>query len=153
MSTRTRIRATTVYSSKKRSTITYAAPAWMTFLSDSSLQKLDKVERRALSVIFPGKSYEDALEAANLPSLRAFCGCMLKETFYKILGDLNHPLYARSMAPVKPYQKNVSFCFYFIFSKWLYCICTVHTSHICSRFAACQLIKAYTVDSYAQRTR
>ncbi len=83
-----------LYSSKIRSTMAYAAPAWITFLSNSSLRKLDKVESRALSVIFPGKSYKEALEAANLPSLRSFCGGILKDTFYKILCDLNHPLHA-----------------------------------------------------------
>ena len=84
-----------MYCCKIRSIATYAAPAWITFLSESQLNKLERVEKYALKAIFPEKNYIDALKAAGILSLREFCVKLIRETFYKILNNPKHPLHNR----------------------------------------------------------
>jgi len=84
-----------LYCCKIRSIATYAAPAWITFLSETQLNKLERVEKYALKAIFPEKNYIDALKAAEISSLREFCVKLIRETFYKILNNPKHPLHNR----------------------------------------------------------
>ena len=97
-----------LYCCKIRSITTYAAPAWITFLSESQLKKLDRVEKHAMKAFFPEKNYIDALRAAKILSFREFCVKLVQETFYKIVNNPNHPLHSRLPERSKRPTRNTS---------------------------------------------
>ena len=47
----------------------YACPAWHTSLTKHDTDTLENIQKRAMSVIFPGLNYHDALKTSRLPTL------------------------------------------------------------------------------------
>ena len=47
----------------------YACPAWHTSLTKHDTDTLENIQKRAISVIFPGLKYHDALKTSKLPTL------------------------------------------------------------------------------------
>ena len=100
-----------LYCYKIRSIATYAALAWITFLSEIQLKKLDRVEKHTLKAIFAENNYMyiDALrEGAKILSFREFCVKLIQETFYKIVNNSNHPLHRRLPERSKRPTRNTS---------------------------------------------
>ena len=81
------------YISNIRSVLSYGAPAWYTLLSDSNKAKLERIQKTAVNVMLPEFSYEEALEALNLPTLNEFLFLLSDSHFSKILNDISHPLH------------------------------------------------------------
>jgi hypothetical protein len=93
-----------LYCSKIRSVLTYAAPAWITFLSEHQLLRLEKVERTAMKIIFPEMQYAVALQLAKINSLRVFCGKLIQQLFSKVVNNPCHPLHCK--LPTKSSRKT-----------------------------------------------
>ena len=47
----------------------YACPAWHTSLTKHDTKTLENIQKRAMSVIFPGLNYHGALKTSKLPTL------------------------------------------------------------------------------------
>ena len=58
---------------------------------------LERVEKRALSIICPGLAYREALKSLNIDSILDYIANLCKKTFSSIANDPAHRLY--SMLP------------------------------------------------------
>ena len=47
----------------------YAFPAWHTSLTKNDTETLGNIQKRAMSIIFPGINYHEALKISKLPTL------------------------------------------------------------------------------------
>ena len=70
--------------------ISYGAPAWYCFLSDTNKQK------SCINVILPKFNYDEALKAVNLPKLNKFIFDISECHFCKILHNVHYPLQPKS---------------------------------------------------------
>ncbi len=59
-----------IYKSKVRSLLEYACEAWQPGLTDYLESDIERIQKRALKIIFPTKSYENALADCKLDTLR-----------------------------------------------------------------------------------
>ena len=59
--------------------------------------ELERVQKRALAIIFPGIDYSDALVSAELPSIERYNENICKKTFNSILNDKSNRL--RNLLP------------------------------------------------------
>ena len=59
--------------------------------------ELERVQKRALAIIFPGIDYSDALFSAELPSIERYNENICKKTFNSILNDKSNRL--RNLLP------------------------------------------------------
>ena len=82
------------YLSNIRSIISYAAPAWYTFLSSNNKIKLEKIQRTATRIIHPDISYEDRLLLLNIPKFDDFISNTCASHFTKVARDKTHPLFS-----------------------------------------------------------
>ena len=85
----------TFYCSNIRSLLSYAAPAWFSMLSDTDMGKLEKVQHAATRVMLPHLDYEERLQVLDIPTLQKFLLDISERHFYKIVGDVSHPLHNR----------------------------------------------------------
>ena len=83
------------YISNIRSVMSYAAPCWYTFLSDTNKQRLETIQKTAVKVILPEFSYEEILIALNLPTINDFLFNLADGHFSKVLSNPSHPLHDR----------------------------------------------------------
>ena len=74
----------TIYFSLVRSMLEYACPVWHTTLPQYLSDKIEKVQKRAFRIIYPGRSYDDALIAAQCPRLVDRRQTLCRKTFKKI---------------------------------------------------------------------
>ena len=58
-----------VYTYNIRSVLEYAAQVWQDNISAYFSDAIESIQRRALRIIFPNSSYQQALDQANLTSL------------------------------------------------------------------------------------
>ena len=70
-----------------RSTLDYACPVFHHSLPMYQQVELERVQRRALSCIFPRVHYSDALQLAGLESIRAHQGKLTEHLFKSIVND------------------------------------------------------------------
>ena len=83
------------YTSNVRSVITYGAPAWYCFLSDTNKQRLENMQKSCINVMLPEFNYDEALIALDIPKLNKFLFDISECHFSKILNNVHHPLYDR----------------------------------------------------------
>ena len=74
----------TIYFSLVRSVLEYACPVLHTNLPQYLSDKIEKVEKRAFRIIYPGRSYDDALIAAQCPRVMDGRQTLCRKTFKKI---------------------------------------------------------------------
>ena len=82
----------TFYISNVRSVITYGAPSWYGFPSDSNKQRLENLQKSCTNVILPKLNYDEALIALALPKLNKFLFDISDCHFSTVLKNLHHPL-------------------------------------------------------------
>jgi hypothetical protein len=85
----------TFYCSNVRSIITYAAPAWYSFLTSKDKLQLEKIQRAATRVIYPDSSYEQRLNLLHLPTISSFINNISIAHFTRICTNSAHPLFNR----------------------------------------------------------
>ena len=85
------------YTSCIRSLLTYASPVFFYALPIYLKEDLERVEKRALSIICPGLAYREALKFLHIDSILDYIANLCKKTFSSIANDPAHRLY--SMLP------------------------------------------------------
>ena len=75
-----------------RSSLDHTCPVFHYSLPKHLQLKLDRVQRRALSFIFPRVHYSDALQSAGLESIRANQGNLTEHLFKSIVNDTRHQI-------------------------------------------------------------
>ena len=71
----------------------YAAPVFHYSLPKYSMGELEHVQKRAMSIICPGRSYNEALDIMNCKELAIHNDEICKTLFDTIVNDNNHRLY------------------------------------------------------------
>ena len=89
----------------------YACPAWHTSLTKHATETLENRQKRAMSVIFPGLKYHDALKTSKLPTLSTRRDLLCKAFFMQVSKPdhkLNYLLEKRHEYPyeLRHNQKN-----------------------------------------------
>ena len=80
------------YKSTVRSAVEYACPVWHTGLTTEQTDRIESVQRRALRIIDPGLSYNEALTLTGLETLHARRERMSQSFFLKTLAP-DHKLH------------------------------------------------------------
>ena len=73
-----------------RSVIDYAVPVFHYALPAYLMQELERVQKRAMRIIWPGMEYQHALVLTNLPSVAEHYSDIYKRTFESIFNDSGH---------------------------------------------------------------
>ena len=81
------------YVSCIRSVLIYAAPVFYFALPQYLQRELERVQKRALSIISPGKVYDEALEAAGVVPLITHIDAICSTFFQAIVQTPNHRLH------------------------------------------------------------
>ena len=70
----------------------YAVPAFHFSLPKYLMQELERVQKRAMSIICPGVSYHEALVIINFKELVTHRDEIFESLFHTIVNDNNHRL-------------------------------------------------------------
>ena len=81
------------YSSCIRSIMDHAVPAFHFSLAKYLMQALERIQKRAMSIICPGVSYHEALVIMNFKELATHHDEICESLFHTIANDNNHRLY------------------------------------------------------------
>ena len=73
----------TIYCALVRSVFEYACQVWSSSVQSHLKQQLERVQKRALRIIFPGSDYEKAPCRGSIPSLSERRLCLCNKTFDK----------------------------------------------------------------------
>ena len=87
------------YSSCIRSIMDYAVPAFHFSLPKYLMQELERIQKRAMSIICPGENYHEALVIMNFKELATHHDEICESLFHTIVNDNNHRLYKLLPAP------------------------------------------------------
>ena len=82
----------TVYTTVVRPTLEYACPAWSTSLTLGLQSDMERVQRRAMNIIYPNTTYTEALANAQLPSLKQR-RAQICEHFFTQIEEPQHKLH------------------------------------------------------------
>ena len=87
------------YSRCIRSIMDYAVPAFQFSFPKYLMQELEHIEKRAMSIICPGVSYDEALVIMTFKELATHRDDTCKSLFHTIVNNNNHRLYKLLPAP------------------------------------------------------
>ena len=85
----------TFYCANIRSIIAYGAPVFYQFLSATTKDRLEKVQKSATKIIYPDLPFDDRLTLLDLHSLNDFIFSLSVSHFKRIANNENHPLHNR----------------------------------------------------------
>ena len=88
----------TIYCSLVRSVLEYACQVWISSVQSHLEQQLERVQKRALRIIFPGSNNETALCGGSTPRLSERRLCLCNKTFEKAY-EPSSPLYSNVPPP------------------------------------------------------
>ena len=80
------------YCSTTRSVLEYACQVFHSSLPYYLSEELERIQKRALRIIFPYASYNSALKEAGIPSLYDRRASLSSDLFNDIVLDINHKL-------------------------------------------------------------
>ena len=63
----------TIFVSVIRPKLEYASPVWHNSLTEEDSNLIESSQKRALKLVYPHLSYDEALDQTNLPSLKDRC--------------------------------------------------------------------------------
>lgn len=94
------------YKSRILSIITYASPSWYPFVSQQCQDKLERIQKRCLRIIYPDHelSYTDRIERSKLPPINLYMNEMCLCYTRKIIHNSNHRLH--KMLPQRQSQSR-----------------------------------------------
>ena len=87
-----------------RSILTYATPVFYYALPIYLQQELERVQKRAFSIISSGQDYHEILEAAGIPPIMAYMEDSCRNLFSNIIENDNHRL--RELLPSANHPKH-----------------------------------------------
>ena len=73
----------------------YASPVWHNSLTEEDSNLIESIQKRALKLVYPHLSYDEALDQTNLPSLKDRRRLLCEKLFEEIQDEehrLNHVL-------------------------------------------------------------
>ena len=76
-----------------RSVLTYAVPVFFDGLPNYMKIELERVQKRAFSIICPNIPYIQALQEANIPTIVDYCEHVCHKTFNSIVNDSENKLF------------------------------------------------------------
>ena len=82
----------------------YACPAWHTSLTKHDAEILENIQKRAMSVIFPGLNYHDALKTSKLPTLSTRRDLLCKACFMHVSNPEHKLNYLLEKRHGRPYE-------------------------------------------------
>ena len=82
----------------------YACPAWHTSLTKHDTDTLENIQKRAMSVIFPGLKYHDALKTSKLPTLSTRRDLLCKAFFIQMSNPEHKLNYLLEKRHEHPYE-------------------------------------------------
>ena len=82
----------------------YACPAWHTSLTKHDTDTLENIQKRAMSVIFPGLKYYDALKTSKLPTLSTRRDLLCKAFFIQMSNPEHKLNYLLEKRHEHPYE-------------------------------------------------
>ena len=82
----------------------YACPAWHTSLTKHDTDTLENIQKRAMSVIFPGLKYHDALKTSKLPTLSTRRDLLCKAFFIQMSNPKHKLNYLLEKRHEHPYE-------------------------------------------------
>ena len=82
------------YTSCIQSILTYASPVFFYALPEYLKNELERIQERALRIIYPGHCCNDAMELANIVPISDYILEIWKQTFDRIINDSGHRLYS-----------------------------------------------------------
>ena len=80
------------YATCIRSILVYAAPVFFYALPKYLQCELERVQKRALSIICPSLSYDEALNEAGIPTIISYCEDICDKVFNAALGNKDNKL-------------------------------------------------------------
>ena len=80
------------YAACIRSILVYAAPVFFYALPKYLQRELERVQKRALSIICPSLSYDEALNEAGIPTIISYCEDICDKVFNAALGNKDNKL-------------------------------------------------------------
>ena len=80
------------YATCRRSILVYAAPVFFYTLAKYLQCDLKRVQKRALSIICPSLSYDEALNEAGIPTIISYCEDICDKVFNAALGNKDNKL-------------------------------------------------------------
>ena len=83
----------TIYCSIIRSVLEYACPVWHPGLTIKQSEEIERVQRRCLKLMFPGCSYNEALEKSGLEKLETRRENQTRDLFVEMKNE-NHVLHS-----------------------------------------------------------
>ena len=87
-----------------RSVLTYAVPVFFDGLPNYMKIELERVQKRAFSIIYPNIPYIQALQEANIPTIVDYCEHVCHKTFNSIVNDSENKLFK-----LPPTLNNISY--------------------------------------------
>ena len=81
------------YTTCIRSVLTYAVPVFHYALPKYLNAELERIQKRALTIIYPGMAYNDALESAGISTITAYNEVICNKMFDSVLKDKNNRLH------------------------------------------------------------
>ena len=86
----------TFYKTNLKPVLSYACPAWYTFLADKDKAELERLQKTATKIIFTDTElYEERLSLLNLTPVNDFLFSTAEKYFSKISENSSHPLFSR----------------------------------------------------------
>jgi len=85
----------TLYISKIRSVLTYAAPAWYNYLSKFQKDRIERIQKLAIKLILPNEEYTTGLITLCIPTVDEFIKKLQLRIFKEAKSNKDHPLHAR----------------------------------------------------------
>ena len=82
----------------------YACPAWHTSLTKHDTDTLENIQKRAMSVIFLGLKYHDALKTSKLPTLSTRSDLLCKAFFIQMSNPEHKLNYLLEKRHEHPYE-------------------------------------------------
>jgi len=82
-----------VFTSTIRAILEYACAAWHTCLTSEQSERLESIQRRAMSIVAPDMSYRQALSTFGLPTLKERREGLARDFFIKIIEKPDHKLH------------------------------------------------------------
>ena len=82
-----------------RSILSYAVPVFHYSLSPHLKKDLELVQKRALSIIYPRLSYNDALDAGGIPTIQQYHDSICNTIFQSIANDKDHMYKLNKLLP------------------------------------------------------
>ena len=82
----------------------YACPTWHTSLTKHYTDTLENIQKRAMSVIFPGLKYHDALKTSKLPTLSTRRDLLCKAFFIQMSNPEHQLNYLLEKRHEHPYE-------------------------------------------------